>query len=45
MSTTGWQSLLTILETLKDAPAKRRKAYEEGEDALAKRVKGVDLGQ
>ena len=40
---TGWRSLIAILEELKDRPVKR------GSDAdiayaLAKRVRGVDLG-
>lgn len=39
----GWKSLLTILEHLKDAPAKRGNEMD-GSGALAKRFRGVDLG-
>ena len=41
---TGWLSLLAILEELKDRPVKRGHDMNGVDSALAKRVRGVDLG-
>jgi hypothetical protein len=40
---TGWMSLLTIIEALKERPVKRGGDFDGGADGLAKRVKNVAL--